>query len=313
MISALAPLQSRLAEVELVMAEALACDEPRVSLLIAELGSFHGKLLRPALALLVADCLGGSSPKHIRIGAALELIHTASLIHDDLIDDADTRRGAPSAHLRFGNTTAVLLGDYFHTHAIHLVADLDDPAALRRVTATTNTMCLGELHQQCAARDARVDEVEYYRIIYAKTACLTELAAELGASAGSAEHRQAAAAFGRACGLAFQIVDDCLDFSGDPRKVGKTLATDLERGRLTLPVIRWLARGGRSEQLAMAADPASLPALRREIAGSGVLAACIETAREHIRQADAQLTLLPPDPARERLRELATFIVARDF
>jgi octaprenyl-diphosphate synthase len=311
-------LQPHFDQVQGHMQLALASDEPKVAGLITDLGSFHGKMLRPALVLLVAEAVGNVSTIHHRIGAALELIHTATLIHDDLIDDADTRRGQPTAHVRFDNTTAVLLGDYFYTHAFNVVADLMNPGVTKRLTATTNVICRGELHQQCVARDVKLSEAEYNRIIYAKTAVLCELAGELGAVEGSGEQRRAAAAYGRAAGMAFQVVDDCLDFSGDPQKVGKTLSTDIERGRLTLPIIRLLegAGGKRAEyerRLLAVSTPGEVAAVRALVIDSGAVAAALATARAYVDEAQRELSAFPAGPYRQRLWELAEFIVARDF
>ncbi len=319
MLAVLQGLQPHLAEVEKYIASALASDELKVSELIAELGAFHGKMLRPALVMLVAETVGEAGELHHRLGAALEMIHTATLIHDDLIDDSDTRRGRPTAHTRFGNTTAVLLGDYFYTHAFNLVAGLGQPELMKRLTVTTNVMCRGELHQQCAARNVGLSEDEYNRIIYAKTAALTELAGELGAVGGDPVQRRAAAAYGRACGMAFQIADDCLDFSGDPKKVGKTLSTDIARGRLTLPILRLLARGdarARAEferRLLTVASDEDVLAVRRQVIEGGGVEAALATARAYASEAQACLAQLPAGPGRERLGELASFIVARDF
>lgn len=317
MIPVLAGIIPHLAEVESAMAAALADDEPKVTALIASLGRFHGKMLRPSLLLLVADCVGGIGPAHHRLGAALELIHTATLIHDDIIDDGETRRGQPTAHVRFGNTTAVLLGDYLYTHGFDVVAAHGDVELMRRLTRVTNIICRGELHQQCAVRDTRLSEDEYRRIIYAKTACLTELAGEFGASGGTAAQRAAAAAFGRACGLAFQIADDCLDLSGDAEKVGKTLATDLERGRITLPIIRHLAlagtgRAGAERRLLAATTPEAVATVRAELLAGGGVESALATARTLVAEAKTALAPLPPGPARDRLAELADFLVARD-
>ena len=317
MIAPFAGLAPHLAEVEAWMDRALASGEPRVAGLIRDLGQFHGKMLRPSLLLMMANAVGTADAGHHRLGAALELIHTATLIHDDLIDDADTRRGRTTAHVRYGNTTAVLLGDYFYTHAFDLVAQLGEPEAMRRLTATTNVICEGELHQQVAAGDVRIGEAEYERIIYGKTACLTELAGELGALRGSEDQRRAAARYGRACGMAFQIIDDCLDLAGDAMKVGKTLCTDLERGRMTLPVIRFLAqaqdRSGAEALLAATSNPVGLAEAREAIIASGALAASATAARAHVRIAVDALTSLPPGDDRDRLAQLAEFIVARDF
>ncbi len=311
-------LLPHLEEVQKHMTVALASDEPKVARLIDDLGTFHGKMLRPALVLMVAEAVGNVSTLHHRIGAALELIHTATLIHDDLIDDANTRRGQPTAHVRYDNTTAVLLGDYFYTHAFNLVADLMNPGVTKRLTATTNIICRGELHQQCVARDVQLSEAEYNKIIYGKTAVLTELAGELGAVEGSAEQRRAAAAYGKAAGMAFQVVDDCLDFSGDPQKVGKTLSTDIERGRLTLPIIRLLENAGAKRasferQLQTVSTPEQVAAVRSLVIDSGAVDAALTTARAYVAEAQRQLDAFRDGPARQRLWDLAEFIVARDF
>ncbi len=319
MIAAFAGLDPHFRAVEQHMAEALAADELRVDTLISEIGTFHGKMLRPALVLLIARALGPVSELHTRLGAALEMIHTATLIHDDLIDDADVRRGQPTAHVRFGNTTSVLLGDYFYTHAFSLVAALKLPDAMLQLVETTNVICRGELHQQCAARDAQLTEAEYERIIFGKTACLTELAAAFGAVSGTPAQRTAAAAYGLACGMAFQIVDDCLDFTGDPEKVGKTLSTDIERGRMTLPIIRLLAAASPAQRveherrLAAPGGPDEVAAFRAEVARSGALASALGTAKDHVRRAQAALSAFPAGEARNQLHVLAEFIVARDF
>ena len=301
------------------MTTALRSTEPRVQVLIDGLGPFHGKMLRPALILLVAEAIGPVHHDHCRLGAALELLHTATLIHDDMIDEAATRRGQRTAHVEHGTSIAVLLGDYFYTHAFDLVADLDERWVFPRLTHTTNVICRGELHQMCARRDVTLTEAEYERIIYAKTAALTELAGELGVLSGSPEQRRAAAAFGKACGMAFQIVDDCLDFSGDPQKVGKTLATDIERGRLTLPLIRLLAkteparRGAIGEQLLAVRTPDDVAAVRSLVMTSGAIADAQQAARTRVAEAKTHLLELPAGPGRDHLADLADFIVARDF
>jgi octaprenyl-diphosphate synthase len=301
------------------MAKALASAEPRVAGLIADLGPFHGKMLRPSLCLLVAETLGGADERHHALGAALELIHTATLVHDDLIDDGDTRRGRPTAHVRHGNTTAVLLGDFMYTRAFSLVAALGDLDQVVSLCAATNTVCEGELHQQVAERDADLSEAEYRRIIYGKTAALTELAGRFGAMAGDETLRTAAAGYGRDLGMAFQIVDDCLDVAGDAQKVGKTLATDLERGRVTLPLIRVLAgaspgeRDDLARRLLTPHGAEQVETARRILIDRGGVASAMATARELSASATARLSQLPDSPARAQLAELANFVVARDF
>mgnify|MGYP001074391611 CR=1 FL=1 len=317
MFKLLAEFRAELNAVARLMGEHLATREPRVAQLLDELGEFHGKMLRPVLVLAVARVLGPVEDVHRRLGAALEMIHTATLIHDDMIDEGDLRRGQPTAHVRFGNSTAVLLGDFFYTRAFHLVGGCGSVDLVQALTATTNIVCEGELHQMCARRDLTLSEAEYERIIYAKTAALTETACAMGAIRGTDDQRQAAAAYGRLCGLAFQIVDDCLDLSGDPQKVGKTLATDIERGRLTLPIIRLLAATPTAEREALgrrllAVDgPADVEAVRRLVVDGGGVDSAMVTARSYIDQAIAGLDALPDNAARRDLAETASFIVAR--
>lgn len=319
MQAVLADLSLPLADIKAIMARTVASKELRVSQLVDELGDFHGKMLRPSLVLLVAGTLGDITDQHLQLGAALELIHTATLIHDDLIDDATIRRGIPTAHLRFGNTTSVLLGDYLYTLAFDLVATLEKPALMRQLTRTTNLICAGELHQQMAARDATITEDEYNRIIHAKTAALCEMAGACGAINGTESQRTAALAYGRLCGMAFQIIDDCFDVSGDPEKIGKTLTTDVERGRMTLPIIRALAEGSATQRaeltkrIATAHCNDDVVAIRQLVIEAGGLSSALSTARRYVADAQAELRHLPAGDGQKKLRELAEFIVARDF
>lgn len=319
MLTLFADIAPDLSQVEGIMAEQLVSSEPRVQQLIADLGEFHGKLLRPSLLILTARCLGAVSPQHMRLAAALELIHTATLIHDDMIDGGDTRRGTPTPHVRFGTSTAILLGDFFYTRAFHLVADQGDPWMTRTITATTNVICEGELHQMCAQRDLAMTREEYDRIIYAKTAVLCETACRLGAAKGDDRQRHAAAAFGRSCGIAFQIVDDCLDLVGDPQKVGKSLTSDIERGRLTLPFFSVLEQASDHEREALGQrlveirGPNDVQSLRDVVIERGGVEAALKEARTHVAHAREQLTVLPPGPHREVLHDLAGFIVDREF
>ena len=320
MLAALfASISADLSEVEKVMTRALVSDEQRVNSLIDELGEFHGKMLRPALVTLMAKALGSVTPEHHQLGAALEMIHTATLIHDDMIDAGSVRRGKATPHVRFGNSTAVLLGDYFYTRAFHLVAQLQRPVLMERLTKVTNTVCEGELHQMCARRDLSLSEDEYNRIIYAKTAALTEIACMCGAVGGSEEIQEASAQYGYWCGMAFQVVDDCLDLTGDPEKVGKTLATDIEMGRLTLPFIRLLEqtpeheRDELGQRLLNVQSAEDVEAVRLLAVDRGGVAAAMATARVYAERAIEALSPLGDSAAQKQLSELARFIVSREF
>lgn len=319
MLTLFADIAPDLAAVEEIMSRQLRSNEPRVAELVRDLGEFHGKMLRPSLLLLTARALGGIQPGHQQLAAALELIHTATLIHDDMIDGGEVRRGIPTPHVRFGTSTAILLGDFFYTRAFDLVADLGDPWMTKTITTTTNVVCEGELLQMVAQRDAGLSRAEYDRIIYAKTAALTEAACRLGASSGGEAVRDAAAAYGRACGIAFQIVDDCLDLVGDPQKVGKSLTSDIERGRLTLPFLLLLEQAPVDQRPALAEtflgarSPQAVAAVQRMVVDGGGVALAMDEARLQVSEARRHLAGLPAGPRRDQLDELAAFIVARDF
>lgn len=308
-----------LSQVEAIMRGQLHSSEPRVAGLIDALGEFHGKMLRPSLLLLTAKCMGGVADHHHRLAAVLELIHTATLIHDDMIDGGEVRRGIPTPHVRFGTSTAILLGDFFYTRAFDLVADIGDPWMTKTITVTTNVICEGELQQMVAQRDMGLTRAEYDRIIYAKTAVLTETACRLGAASGGEAVRDAAAAYGRACGIAFQIVDDCLDLTGDPQKVGKSLTSDIERGRLTLPFLLTLEASPAAERQALAArflavrSEDDIEAMRQLVIARGGVAAALDEARAQVAAACSHLDALPAGPQRDLLADLAGFIVSRDF
>ena len=320
MISLFADIAQDLTVVESTMREQLHSDEPRVAELIAQLGDFHGKMLRPALLLLTARGMGAVEKHHHRLAAALELIHTATLIHDDMIDGGELRRGKPTPHVSFGNSTAILLGDFFYTRAFDLVAGVGDSWMTKTITATTNVICEGELLQMIAQRDAGLSRAEYDRIIYAKTAVLCETACQLGAANGTEAQRQAAGAYGKACGIAFQIVDDCLDLVGDPEKVGKSLTSDIERGRLTLPFLAVLEQTTSEQERSQLAKrfltveaPEDVETIRQLVVAKGGVDLALTEAKAAVAEATEQLASLPPGPNRDTLAQLADFIVSRDF
>ena len=320
MIASFAEIAQELTEVGSIMRQQLHSDEPCVADLVAQLGDFHGKMLRPALLLLTARGMGTISDHHRSLAAALELIHTATLVHDDMIDGGEVRRGKPTPHVSFGNSTAILLGDFFYTRAFDLVASLGDAWMTKTITATTNVICEGELLQMIAQRDADLSRAEYDRIIYAKTAVLCETACQLGAAAGDDAQRAAAGAYGKACGIAFQIVDDCLDLVGDPQKVGKSLTSDIERGRLTLPFLAVLEQcTGDGERQALAQRFLTVNAaedvetIRQLVVDKGGVDLALTEAISVVAYAKEQLAQLPAGPNRDSLAELADFIVSRDF
>ncbi len=203
-----------------------------------------GKRIRPSLLLLAARCLGYTGSGMIRLGAVVELVHTATLVHDDIIDGADTRRGRPSANTTWGNEKCVLAGDWLYMQAFHIALEERNFKVLDLLISLTQLMVEGELLQiQKLGRP--VTEQEYYDLIYRKTACLFSVSMQLGATlAGASEIQEAALAnYGRAVGLAFQIVDDVLDLTATEAVLGKPVASDLREGKTTLPVIHTMEHG----------------------------------------------------------------------
>src|SRR5262249_40256168 len=199
----------------------------------------RGKRLRPALVLLAGQACGGTRPAHPVVAAVVEMIHTATLVHDDILDEASVRRHAATVNAEWGNETAVLLGDYLFTHAFHLAASLDSTRACRWIGHATNKVCEGEMQQVHHRGDLDLDEAGYFAIIEGKTAELTAVSCRLGASSAGASDATVAGLerYGRNLGIAFQIADDVLDIWGDERVTGKSLGTDLEKQKLTLPII----------------------------------------------------------------------------
>ncbi len=275
-----------------------------------------GKRLRPALVLLSGRACGPLTPQHVDLAAIAEMVHLASLIHDDVIDDADLRRRQPSVRARWGNHTAVLLGDFVFAKAQELLASLDSPSASALVARATSRMCEGEMRQLLRRFDPRVTEEDYLEIIDAKTAELFSVCCRLGAGASAAARQLTAALgqYGRALGMAFQIIDDCLDLTGDEAQVGKTLHTDLDTGKLTLPLIHVVrCEGPDAGELVFPAEgAASRAAIAEAIARHDAIAYSRDTARRYAQQARTRLRALPQTPVKRALLTLTEYAVDRD-
>src|SRR5438874_12437875 len=237
------PIARDLDEVERILASSMAGRRPCVSPLVAHVRNYRGKRLRPALLLLTAHACGRVTPAHHTLAAVVEMIHTATLVHDDVLDSALMRRHLPTVNAGWGNQTSILLGDFLFTHAFHLASSVDAQAC-RLIGAATNRVCEGEL-QQCTERgNLELNEEDYLDMIDGKTAeltsCCCRLAALYSGMPGNVVERLAL--YGRALGVAFQIADDLLDLVGEERATGKSLGTDVAQQKLTLPLIRLLGK-----------------------------------------------------------------------
>jgi len=279
-----------------------------------------GKRLRPSLVLLSAGALGYRGTHHHELAAIVELIHTSTLLHDDVVDESDLRRGRETANALFGNAASVLVGDFLYSRTFQMMVDVGDMRVMRVLSDATNVIAEGEVLQLMNCHDADVDEARYLQVIRYKTAKLFEAAAQLGAIIGGAslEIEQRMSDYGMHLGTAFQLIDDVLDYSGAEVETGKHLGDDLAEGKPTLPLI-YVMQHGAAEQAAC---------VRQAIESGGrddfpaVLAAIRETgALEHARAqakveadlaANAILTL-PASPYKDSLLELPLFAVARSF
>ncbi len=279
-----------------------------------------GKRLRPALVLLSAGALGYRGAHHHELAAVVEFIHTATLLHDDVVDESDLRRGRQTANAMFGNAASVLVGDFLYSRAFQMMVEVDDMRVMRVLSDATNVIAEGEVLQLMNCHDADVDESRYLQVIRYKTAKLFEAAAQLGAiiGGGSEDIERSMAAYGMHLGTAFQLIDDVLDYSGAEVETGKHLGDDLAEGKPTLPLI-YVMQHGTADQAAC---------VRRAIENGGrddfllVLAAIRSTgALEHAKQqakleadrAAASLDALPASQYKDSLLELCLFAVARTF
>ncbi len=308
---------------ELALAEAIFQKElssrfPFVQALVDHCADFQGKRLRPALVLFSGRACGPLSEDHAVLAAVVEMIHTATLVHDDVLDVAVIRRHAATVNAEWGNQTAVLLGDYLFTHAFHLAASLESTLACRWIGAATNRVCEGEMQQVSHRGNLDLDERDYFEIIEAKTAELTAVSCRLGAYyAGATEPTVAALdTYGRNLGIAFQIADDVLDIWGEERATGKSLGTDLQQQKLTLPVIKLLALAdsesmSKIRSLLEGAKPDARRRLKPLLEESGALTLAWQIAKQHVRLALEALDCLADSEATAALRTLAQYVIRR--
>ncbi|MFM8640421.1 MAG: polyprenyl synthetase family protein, partial [Planctomycetota bacterium] len=241
----LANLASLLDEVGRTFERQLARDLPPVNTLCRHVERYRGKMLRPTMVFLCGSAFGPVGERHVSVAATCEMIHMATLVHDDVLDEADVRRKGQTINRLRGNEVAVMLGDYLISNAFHLCSRVGDPALNLRLGEVTNTLCEGELLQLSHRDDLSLDEPTYFEIVRRKTAVLIGVCCELGGRLSGAPEPAVAALgrFGERLGTAFQVQDDLLDLEGREDVVGKSLGRDLEKGKLTLPVIVHLAGG----------------------------------------------------------------------
>lgn len=317
--SLFSPIKAELAEVEETLRRELRNDHAYVDRLVKHGFRLGGKRLRPALVLLAGQALGRLNREHVVLAAVVEMIHTATLVHDDILDEADLRRHERTVNAQWGNESSVLLGDYLFTHSFYLASTLETTYACRTIGRATNIVCEGELRQIDSRGNFDLSEEDYLSIIDAKTAELCACCCRLGAhcSGAAPEVEEAMAEFGRALGVAFQIVDDLLDLQGDEATAGKSLGADLKQRKATLPVIRLLAQSNGAERAAIidllsGPDASHDGRLRELLDATDSFGYARRRAEDYAALARERLNLLPTSPARTVLERTTQFVVCRE-
>jgi octaprenyl-diphosphate synthase len=313
-------LNGHMSEVESIYRDELDSANPYVRDVLLQASQFRGKRLRPMLLLLTADASGGIRREHLTLAAVVEMIHTATLVHDDVLDEAATRRHVATVNARWNNETSVLFGDYLFTHSFHLAAGLKSTVACRLIGRSTNVICEGELTQIRERGNFELSEEAYLKIIDGKTAELCALCCRLGALFADADDAVVIAAeqYGRSLGMAFQIADDILDLIGDERQTGKSLGSDFAKQKLTLPTIRLLAVADEPEAAAVRdllarADRDAWQELRQRLLDGDAIRYARARALEFAAHAGESLARLPDTASRQILDEMTEFAALRRF
>jgi octaprenyl-diphosphate synthase len=312
------PLRSRLERVQQELRRIVEADFGLITEVNSHLFQMQGKMFRPTLLLLAEEATADQDQRTTLLGAVVELIHLATLVHDDSVDHSVLRRGMPTINSLFSHQVSVIMGDYLYSRAVIELVRLDDLEPLRVLSRVTNEMTVGEMRQLLAHDPLEFSEDQYDLLIRAKTASLVSGACEIGALRASPGERAALRRFGEALGMAFQIVDDLLDYTEDASVTGKPFGSDLREHKVTLPLIAALPRMGDSERRAVSRlllSPEPSDSQIAEIILAVGQAGGLEYARERAlrlaQRAEGELDLLPPSAARDALRASITYVIDR--
>ena len=309
---------SDFAQVNALIPTQLASEVALVEQIGAYIVNSGGKRLRPLIVLLTARCCGYDASDHIRLAAIIEFLHTATLLHDDVVDSSNLRRGRATANVTWGNAPSVLVGDFLYSRAFQLMVDLDNMDVMAIVADATNIIAEGEVLQLDNIGNAAYDEADYMQVILRKSALLFQAAAHTAAVLGTTDPDviQAMRTYGRDFGLAYQLVDDWLDYEGDRDVMGKNIGDDLAEGKATLPLIRTMKYGS-PEDAALVRDALdthcadALTLVRDAVRRSGALDYTRDRAVEFAARAADSLARAPANIYREALEALTSFAVAR--
>ncbi len=316
--AALALIADDMGKVDEVIARRLSSGVPLVAEVSQYIISAGGKRLRPALLLLVCGALGYQSEQRHNLAAVIEFIHTATLLHDDVVDESTLRRGRATANQHFGNPASVLVGDFLYSRAFQMMVDTGQMRVMQVLADATNVIAEGEVLQLMNMHDASLDEEGYLRVIRSKTAKLFEASARLGAilAGGSLQIENACADYGQALGTAFQVIDDVLDYDGDTHQMGKNLGDDLREGKATLPLIAAMQRGTPGERATIrqaieTGNEADLPQIIQIVRDTGALEITRAAAAAEAQRAIDAMELLPRNGHTEALLKLAAQLLER--
>ena len=316
--SAVPLIAADMADVDRVIAQRLDSGVPLVGTVSQYIISAGGKRIRPTLVLLMSGALGYQDPQRHNLAAIVEFIHTATLLHDDVVDESTLRRGRATANESFGNPASVLVGDFLYSRAFQMMVNTGEMRVMEVLADATNVIAEGEVLQLMNMHDASLDEAGYLRVIRSKTAKLFEASTRLAAiMAHSTPAVEAACAdYGQALGTAFQVIDDVLDYDGDAQELGKNLGDDLREGKNTLPLIFAMQRASEPERLLIqrAIENGEIEALSeivRIVRNTGALEATRQAASLEAERAIAALHVLAPTPYRDALHALAAQLLDR--
>ncbi len=316
--SPLALIANDMLEVDAVIGQRLNSGVPLVGQVSHYIITAGGKRLRPALLLLTCGALGYQGAQRFNLAAVVEFIHTATLLHDDVVDESAMRRGNPTANNTFGNPASVLVGDFLYSRAFQMMVDAQNMRIMEVLSDATNVIAEGEVLQLMNMHDAGLDEAGYLHVIRSKTAKLFEASARVGAilAGASSEQEQACADYGQALGTAFQVIDDVLDYAGDAAVMGKSLGDDLREGKATLPLIAAMQRGTPEQRnlIQNAIEQGAVDSLQEVIAivqETGALEISKQAAAKEALRAIEAARLLPTSAYTDCLVQLASQLLAR--
>ncbi len=304
--------------VDALIARRLSSDVPLIRRIAEHIISGGGKRLRPALVILSAGCFGYRGTAHHELAAVVEFIHTATLLHDDIVDESDMRRGSQTANARFGNAPSVLVGDFLYSRAFQMMVSAGNLRVMAVLADATNAIAEGEVLQLINARNAAISEEDYLAVVRRKTAKLFEAAAQIGAivACAEAEDERSIARYGLHLGTAFQLIDDVLDYFGDSQETGKSLGDDLSEGKPTLPLIR-VIQNGTPEQATVVRNAilqggrADFDTVLQAIRETDALQYTRDKAQSEASTACSGIARLKSSTYRDSLLELAQFAVTR--